>query len=216
MLHSYDFDDMARRAHRMAREKGWWGSDVSSPDNRAPADQVNNFHAELSEAWEEWRAQRGITEVYHRDDGKPEGFPVELADLLIRLGDTAGRYELVVNSIVRQYLPRMLDEADVMPALGRGFSAAETSGFVKSCHKTVTGFGDALEQLHGYAVVRPETRGASQGARDTELEAINSLALCVLTVLCFCERAEIPIAEIIEQKMVYNATRPHRHGGKRA
>lgn len=43
---------------------------------------------EISEAFEELRAGHAPTEVYEKD-GKPEGVPVELADVQIRLWDLA-------------------------------------------------------------------------------------------------------------------------------
>lgn len=44
---------------------------------------------ELSEAAEELRSGRLPTEIYYEEDGKPQGFPIELADALIRLCDLA-------------------------------------------------------------------------------------------------------------------------------
>lgn len=43
------------------------------------------FHSELSEALECVRDGRGLGEVWYREDGKPEGYLVELADVVIRI-----------------------------------------------------------------------------------------------------------------------------------
>lgn len=51
---------------------------------------IGNLHAECSEAWEEARKPKfkpGHT--YYSDGGKPEGLPSELADIMIRVADTA-------------------------------------------------------------------------------------------------------------------------------
>lgn len=78
--------DLAFESHQMAREKGWWDED------RCVVDQWNNFNAEVSEAWEEFRHERIATWYATPPDDpfprKPEGFWVELADLCIRIGDT--------------------------------------------------------------------------------------------------------------------------------
>ena len=40
------------------------------------------IHSELSEALEEYRNGREPTEVYTGNNGKPEGIPIELADVI--------------------------------------------------------------------------------------------------------------------------------------
>lgn len=40
--------------------------------------------SELVEALEELRNGKGLTEIYYANGGKPEGFPIELADVVIR------------------------------------------------------------------------------------------------------------------------------------
>jgi NTP pyrophosphatase (non-canonical NTP hydrolase) len=40
------------------------------------------------------------------------------------------------------------------------------------------------------------------------------LADVVIRIFDFCGRYRIDLETIIEQKMAYNATRPHKHGGK--
>ena len=41
------------------------------------------------------------------------------------------------------------------------------------------------------------------------------LADCIIRMLDFCERYNIPIEKAIEVKMQYNKSRPYRHGGKK-
>lgn len=47
------------------------------------------IHEEISEALGEIRSGHHPLEVYYRDDGKPEGLMVELADAVIRIADLA-------------------------------------------------------------------------------------------------------------------------------
>lgn len=67
-------------AHRIAVDKGWW--------DPPPSDDAVwcNFLAEVSEAWEEYRAGWPLADI-RVVGGKPEGFFVELADLVIRIAD---------------------------------------------------------------------------------------------------------------------------------
>jgi hypothetical protein len=65
---------------------------------------------EISEAFEELRDGHGPTEVYMdaKDlgarDGKPCGFPVELADAIIRLLDLAGRLNIPIGQLIKTKL----------------------------------------------------------------------------------------------------------------
>jgi NTP pyrophosphatase (non-canonical NTP hydrolase) len=57
-------------------------------------------HSEVTEAFDEWRAGRPFTETYYGSDEKPEGIPSELADILIRVFDLAGRYGIDLDGAV--------------------------------------------------------------------------------------------------------------------
>jgi len=59
-----------------------------------------NCHSELSEAWEEIRSGHGVTEIYESEGGKPEGFPVELVDTIIRLLHLCAYYKFDVDELV--------------------------------------------------------------------------------------------------------------------
>jgi hypothetical protein len=49
---------------------------------------------EVVEAHEEIRSGHGVNEIYYGPDGKPEGVPIELADVQIRLDDTIGEMQI--------------------------------------------------------------------------------------------------------------------------
>lgn len=57
--------------------------------NRRPGEFIALIHSELSECLEEFRSGHEPTEVYYREDGKPEGVAMELADAVIRCFDMA-------------------------------------------------------------------------------------------------------------------------------
>jgi NTP pyrophosphatase (non-canonical NTP hydrolase) len=75
--------DLLEEAHATAVEKGWW----DDGKDRNLGELIALCHSELSEALEEIRAGHDLTEIYYGDRSKPEGFAVELADLLIRIAD---------------------------------------------------------------------------------------------------------------------------------
>jgi hypothetical protein len=86
---------LVHEAHGTAVDKGWWES-----GDRNVGELLALMHSELSEALEEWRNGHGLVET-RTVNGKPEGFPIELADVLVRIGDMCGRYGIDLEEAVR-------------------------------------------------------------------------------------------------------------------
>lgn len=87
---------LVQESHKTAIEKGWW----DSTDRNIP-ELIALIHSEVSEALESYR-ETGIEhlgKVCHQiDTGKPEGFTIELADVIIRIADLCGKYDLDIES----------------------------------------------------------------------------------------------------------------------
>jgi hypothetical protein len=164
-----DWQSLVRVAHGMAVEKGWWDDGIA---NRPLEDIVNNFHAEVSEAWEEYRAKR--METWYADPQavlagklpKPEGFFVEIADLLIRIADAAGAHR--------------------------------------------------IECMDGILCSSPENSVTESIYSIHRLIAESEFAFVVYECFELAEKHEHDLWATIREKLAYNATRPYRHGGKRA
>ena len=91
-----DLNDFAEEVHALAMEKGWWDPAPSFPEVLAL------IHSEVSEALEEYRNGRLPTEVYTGNNGKPEGIPIELADVIIRVLDCCGYAGIDIDAAISQ------------------------------------------------------------------------------------------------------------------
>ena len=68
----------------------------------SPLEYLAQIHCEVSEVVEELRNGRELTESYHSDEGKPEGVPAELADVVIRCFDFAYVYGIDLEAAIRE------------------------------------------------------------------------------------------------------------------
>lgn len=85
--------------HKLACLKEWHQSD--------PLENVwkflGNIHAEVSEAWEEARMPEfDPTAVRFGEDGKPEGFGIEMADVVIRVMDTCEALGVDLETMIEE------------------------------------------------------------------------------------------------------------------
>lgn len=87
-------NELSKEIHKNAVEHGWWDEERGFPEI------VALCHSELSEALEEYRNGRMPDEVYHGNGGKPEGIPIELADVIIRIFDYCGYAGIDIDTAV--------------------------------------------------------------------------------------------------------------------
>lgn len=81
-----DINKLIEKSHDIAISKGWWDKEREIPE------LIALIHSELSEALEEYRVSENLDIRYEKN--KPEGFVVELADVLIRIFDLSGKYKI--------------------------------------------------------------------------------------------------------------------------
>lgn len=113
------FRKLQREIHETAVEKGWYdpayggaGSDPAyggarpgSPPSRNFGELIALVHSELSESLEAYRngnpAHHTIEHGPHGNGGKPEGWGVELADVVIRVLDMCEYMNVDLEALIR-------------------------------------------------------------------------------------------------------------------
>jgi NTP pyrophosphatase (non-canonical NTP hydrolase) len=180
---------LQKEIHANARAKGWW-------DTERDMDEIfANFHAEVSEAWEEWRKGNSPDLIYFMtlsgcysaemkdmmryaaQGHKPEGIPIELADLVIRILDAAEGegWEIKLRTAWAFNLPTL----------------------VLTCHAAIS-------------------KAARANMDENTPEIAHRLSNAVNNVAASFEAIGMDLEQTIRLKMAYNATREYRHGNKRA
>jgi NTP pyrophosphatase (non-canonical NTP hydrolase) len=106
-----DIIDLTDEAHRTAVSKGWHEvpvcaekGELGQPPQDVNVDRLGSLlalvHSEVSEALE--CVRRGEYAGTTREDGKPEGLPSELADIVIRVMDISGALGINLDSAIRR------------------------------------------------------------------------------------------------------------------
>jgi hypothetical protein len=179
--------DLIDEAHATAIAKGWH----ETP--RTTGTVIALIHSELSEALEEVRDGRALEDIRYPEDGKPEGFVVEIADVMIRIFDVLGS----VNARVKTDL-HLHDWCAMLPA-------APADG------DTV---GDDLAVAHGLVSAAYARARAGFGPHDRTTQFKDYLLDAVQHLGLMCAYRGLDIENALRVKMDFNKTRPHRHGGK--
>lgn len=92
MLKETHLNQIAKKIHQNAVDKGWWEED------RNFGEIIALIHTEVSEAFEEYRNRKPM--YYEGENGKPEGIAVELIDVIIRVLDYLARENVNIDEIL--------------------------------------------------------------------------------------------------------------------
>jgi len=191
-----NISEIQKLAHAQAVKSGWWEGDPDIDE------KIVLIHSELSEALEEYRnPERDIRQIYYsvgeRDKGK------------------MCNYDTICNALPThkpcgfgvEIADALLRTLDVMEYLG--------TTYITGCtHKLYPEL-----DWPPYIPIRIKLLHESVSRCPTmvpylkyDLGKYSELCDCILYV---AGDSRIDLERCITEKMAYNATRPHRHGGKR-
>jgi len=98
-MEATELNDLFKKMHQSALDKGWYEDKGSMADiYREGPPAIALIHSEVSEALEDIRT--GTIHEAVTVGGKPIGFPSELADIIIRVGDLAGRHGIDLGGAI--------------------------------------------------------------------------------------------------------------------
>jgi hypothetical protein len=181
-------EELCRRSYEIAVSKGW------HEQVRSLGEVTALFHSEVSEALECYRdPSHKPGDIWHSDGGKPEGVVIELADLLIRIGDTVEDMKIPVD--VKMVNHRVSD-------LGLGFERNS-----ETILEQLADIHMSLSLAYQASVLWHVPEGG---------DTANYLADALEKSGYLCRSNGWDLEKAVIEKMEYNASRPHRHGGKRA
>jgi NTP pyrophosphatase (non-canonical NTP hydrolase) len=88
--------EVAAACYQTSRNHGWWEGETFNI-----GEKLMLICSEAAEALEHWRRGQDITEVFYGPGDKPDGFPIELADIVIRVFDLAEHYGLDIERAIK-------------------------------------------------------------------------------------------------------------------
>jgi len=89
--------ELQKETYQVAKSRGWY-QEAASRDEIWK--HLGNIHTEISEAWELARQPDFNPQAIwvHEKKGSPEGLPIELADVILRVLATAEHYGIDMES----------------------------------------------------------------------------------------------------------------------
>lgn len=215
-----NLNEFAKEVHQNAVDHGWWGEEYTD------AVVIALIQSEITEAFEEWRADRPMlwhrcksnapaetvvcercAKCYYREkgsvtdcpdyDAKPEGIAVELIDVVLRILDAAAAWDVkLLDDYWGSYDPDKF--ANQLRA---------TADEIVECYT----LPELVCELHRMTV---ELRRLREVGAASELYAVD-MSFMVGMVYTWLRVQNLDLEALLLEKHRYNVTRPYKHGNKR-
>lgn len=144
---------------------------------------------EADEALDEVDASRPLdVNLYRASDNKPEGFPSEIADIVIRILDLSGRWKFDIASAFA--------EAD---AVSSGFTASHA-------YLSVAVKESLVSLIRDFAKIIELVRSGE------DEQTVVMLGRALSATYRIAELAGFDLDQVIDEKLAFNETRAYKHG----
>lgn len=214
-MHERTIASLCQRSHELSRSKGWYNGEEKDPRSIQLITLL--MQSELIEALEEWRDNKKPDEIYFtmaghtfsaaerarsveppgNDDAfwKPEGILIELADCIIRIAQRCGSDETPLEDIINiAVLPQHVTFTNDFETM-----LATAMADLSVSYLATTPGGKQMLEAHCMPD-KPELFWA---------------VVCA-GIFSWADQNRLDLWSAIELKEAFNATRPMRHGGKKA
>jgi NTP pyrophosphatase (non-canonical NTP hydrolase) len=179
MLDAKKMNEWRDKIHTLAIGKGWYEG-----KERTRLSLIMLINSEVYEAYECWRKKEDLT--YFDENGKPCGLPSELADVVIRLFDMAGYFNVDFedNEEISDVFDWEIDS-----------NVLKDMDFEKFCSNVATDmfdweYGDFIYSKEYYHTIK--------------------------YIYYYCVANGVDLEKEMLTKHEFNKTRSKRHGGKRS
>lgn len=87
--------EIQKEVHQNAIDHGFWEDEANF------GEKMMLIVSEATEAFEHYRDGQYVNEIFYTGNGKPDGIPVEFADIIIRVLDLAERHGMSMEEAIR-------------------------------------------------------------------------------------------------------------------
>jgi len=190
--------DYIKEVHNIAKSKGWWEKPIKIED------LILLSNCELCEAVEELRKDHSPNHVYYsgkmEPDGtvtnnKPEGFPIEISDMMIRVFDYLG------------YICEIKGAYNWNEIYFYSFDEIIENNFEET-FKKVLDIYTLDERYHGDI----NQKLYYLGKELFKVEKYQDLIKVIILILNLDYRFTLDLEGAMKIKIEFNRTRPYRHG----
>lgn len=214
---------LCQRSRDISLEKGWLNPDGTDP--RPPATVFLLFCSEISEALEDYRNNKPLTEIYYEvkikeDDGstsKSIATPAQLVELK-KLDSKYGRGREFLDAkpcgIPIELADLVIRICQFAGSAGQGkdldlaYSNTKPEELEDTAFDTILAEVTVMLSEHYQAISSPYITASVEEVSDI-------LASALHFVFRLSDAHKIDLWEAIDEKEAYNRTRPIKHGGKK-